>query len=134
MGLEGNPSLAQARCSGVGAQRPRLPGCLRAGEVFPTCATWENGTGLQNLSGDLNYAVQTSLSLCLCNRMHVWIWMSVHTAAQRLENRFTFHTESELLPHKVHPARGAQRKTRPQTKTHDQRHPCMPSTCFVTSI
>lgn len=49
------------------------------------------------MSNDLSYAVQTSLSLCPCNRMHVWGWVSIRTAAQRLESTFPFHTERQLL-------------------------------------
>lgn len=135
MRLEGKPFLPSAASSAQWGRSPSVPGLSAGKERFSqTCETWENGTSLQNLSGDLSYAVQTSLSLCLCNRTHVWRWMSIRTDAQRLENRFTFRTESELLPPQSADTAGCTKEDTSPNKGARTPASLRAQDCFVTSI
>lgn len=95
VGLEGNPSLP---CSALSAQRGRSPAlrCLRAGKVFPNVR--DLGERHPAAKSAQRFEFRRVKLTSPCARTHVWLWMSVRAAAPRLQIRFTFPTESELLP------------------------------------
>lgn len=132
MGLEANPPLSSAASS---AQRGRSPAPVSAGRRgFPKPVRPGRTAPHCKICQKTSYAVQTSLSLCLCNRMHVWIRMSIRPAAQRLENRFTFHTESELLPPQSAPSAGYTKENTSPNKGAQTPASLRAQHCFVAYV